>query len=696
MIKMSFQVVSSISKNQNRTAKRTQRKIYDRYQLRRKYLIAILKQNGMLPDLKLIQLDKLGLWSLRSKASTEKISLMELGRVLLLLNQKRGYKSARTDAHMDKKDTDYVKEVKTRHERLTELGLTIGQYFYKELQQYPNFEIKKKVYPREAYIEEFNQICKTQQKFHPEIKNEFITQLRDEIIYYQRKLKSQKGLISICELEGFFVHSNDNVNKKLFVGPHVAPKSSPLFQICKIWENVNNITLQNRNGTKLDITLEKKQKIAEYLNKNEKLSLAELYKILELKREDGWYGNKQLSKGLQGNLTMIEIQKCFDNIAECRDLVEFKTPILNLGKEVYLLDKGTGELSESNNQMMIQPEIVNEPLYKLWHAIYSIHDKDECKRSLISKFNISEKSAEKLASIDFTKQAYGNKSVKAMRKILPYLMQGYVYSDACEFAGYNHSNSLTKEENLQRELLDKLPLLPKNSLRQPIVEKILNQMINIVNSIIEKHGAIDEIRVELARELKQNKEERNDTFLYNTKRERENTVIANRIKNEYGLKATRNTIIKWRLYHEINGEESKTNACCIYCGQPFGITAALSGHEVDIEHIIPKSRLFDDSQNNKTLSHRKCNTEKGDKTAFDYMKSKSDTEFEAYLERVDHLYKNHIISKSKRDKLLMPVNKIPQDFIDRQLRETQYISRKSREILQQVCPKCLGHQWNSN
>jgi CRISPR-associated endonuclease Csn1 len=683
--KNEFSSGKSISKNQNRTTKRSQRKIFDRYQLRRKYLIDILKQNGMLPNLKLIQLDKLGLWSLRSKAASEEISLMEFGRILLLLNQKRGYKSARIDANMDKKDTDYVKEVKTRHERLISTGYTIGQYFYSELKENPAFEIKKKVYPREAYVEEFTKICKAQQKFHFEITDDFITHLRDEIIYYQRKLKSQKGLISICEFEGFFVHVKDNSDNKFFVGPRVSPKSSPLFQVCKIWESVNNITLQNRKGEQFSIERDKKIKIFEYLNNNERLSLPELYRILELKKEDGWSGNKYLAKGLQGNLTKFSIRNCFDNTAEVESLFKFETPIINLRKEVYLVDKKTGELSGSNNKKIINPEIENEPLYKLWHVIYSIHDKEECKRVLINNFNIPVKNAEKLASIDFTKQAYGNKSVKAMRKILPYLMEGYVYSDACELAGYNHSNSLTKEENLQRELLDKLPNLPKNSLRQPIVEKILNQMINVVNSIISKYGAPDEIRVELARELKQSREERNNTFLYNSKRERENTVIANRIKNEYGLKATHNTIIKWRLYHEINGDDNKTNACCIYCGQPFGITAALSGHEVDIEHIIPKKRIFDDSQSNKTLSHRKCNSDKKDLTAYDFMKTKTDAEFEAYLARVDQLYKNHIISKTKKDKLLMSIDKIPQDFIDRQLRQTQYISRKSREILQQVC-----------
>jgi CRISPR-associated endonuclease Csn1 len=167
-------------------------------------------------------------------------------------------------------------------------------------------------------------------------------------------------------------------------------------------------------------------------------------------------------------------------------------------------------------------------------------------------------------------------------------------------------------------------------------------------------------------------------------RERENERIAQRL-SEFGLRATRNNIIKWRLFEEINNEDKRLNAICIYCGQPISLDEAIKGNEVDVEHIIPKSRLFDDSQSNKTLAHRRCNANKGDLTAFDFMKSKSEKEFTDYIERVNNLYINHIIKKSKRDKLLMTEARIPDDFIDRQLRESQYISKKAREILQTVC-----------
>lgn len=682
---------NSISKNQKRTLKRTSRKLNYRYVLRRKALTAELKKQNMF-DETLFQLPQLNLWGLRAKAVAEKISLKELGRVLYHLNQKRGYKSSRSEENADKKDTEYVAEVKNRYQKLKEEGKTIGQKFYEELSKNQYYRTKQQVFPREAYIEEFDAILKKQQEYYPDVlTDEFISHIRNNIIYYQRKLKSQKGLVSVCEFEGFHVKNKDG--KEIFAGPKVAHRSNPLFQVEKIWEIINNISIKDKRNNEFPITLEQKQKIFEYLDNNEKLSQTELFKILDIKDKSGWFGNKMLSKGLQGNLTKCTIKNALANDALAQKWLTFNLNTKPTGNRAYQYDPDTGEVINEIEGKIIGNDCINEPLYQLWHTIYSIADLEECKNALIKKFGFDEATAERLAKIDFAKQSYGNKSVKAIRKILPYLMDGYKYSDAASFAGYNHSNSLTKEETQARKLLDKIPLLKKNALRQPVVEKILNQMIHIVNDITdenrgwvskeEREKGLFEIRIELARELKQSKEERNETFKNINKIERENKEIEKRLQ-ELGIRATRKNIIKYRLFNEINGDEKKLNAMCIYTGKTFSLTDALKGNEIDVEHIIPKSLLFDDSQSNKTLTFRWINQEKGDRTAYDYMASKGEAALNEYIERVNKLYKDGIIKKAKRDKLLMPGEKIPKNFIERQLRESQYIARKSREILSQI------------
>ena len=138
------------SRNSLRTKARTARKGYDRYQLRRKYLVDALVKANMFPDETMKNLPKIELWDLRNKAVHSQITLKELGRLLLWLNQKRGYKSSRSDANLGKKDTEYVATVKSRHEKIKVLNLTIGQYFYHELSNDPFFKVKENIFPRGA------------------------------------------------------------------------------------------------------------------------------------------------------------------------------------------------------------------------------------------------------------------------------------------------------------------------------------------------------------------------------------------------------------------------------------------------------------------------------------------------------------------------------------------------------------------
>jgi len=663
-----FNSGNAISKNQRRTERRTQRKGYDRYQQRRTNLTNFLRKYNMLPTEELIKLDVLELWGLRAQAVNEPITLPELGRVLYHLNQKRGYKSAKTDEVEDKKQKDYVANVNNRHKKIRDLGQTIGQYFYDQLLKDVHYRTKEQVFPRKAYVEEFDAIWNFQTRHHSLVLTEEIKSIvRDEIISYQRNLKSCKHLVSLCEFEKRAYKNKGG--RAVFDGPKVAPRTSPLFQVCKIWESANNLVIKNRKGEELHITTEQKLAIVNHLDNNEKLTLTDLYGILNINKKDGWWGGKAIGKGLQGNTTKIQLKKALVGSSNTGNLLQFDLKIV----DTNLVDTETGEIIQQ-----IDSGFINEPLYRLWHTIYSISDKQELANTLSKNFGITAPEIiDALYKIDFVKAGFGNKSCKAMRKILPYLQLGLMYSEACLAAGFRHSESLTVAENQARALLSKLPQIKKNELKQPIVEKILNQMINLVNQVIEQYGEIAEIRVELARELKQSKDERNATDKNMRQREKENDYFAKRITEEYGLTATRTRIQKFRMWEESKGK-------CFYCGQTVNVTEFLKGFDVEVEHIIPKSLFFDDSFSNKICSCRKCNSEKGNKTAYDFMNSKSENEFKDYLQRIEMYFNNGDISKTKRERLQTPKEKIPTDFIERQLRETQFISRKAKEILAQV------------
>lgn len=709
----------SITTNADRTKARTARKSYDRYQLRRQALTQKMKELGLMPDESLIKLPLYELWQLRANAATQKITLNELGRVLYHLNQKRGYKHAKKGSQ-DSKEREYVATINNRYSELKEAGLTIGQYFAQKLKETAyisndktlyTFRIKDKVYPRCAYEEEYDKIMACQQQFYPEVlTDEVISYIKNNIIYYQRELKSCKHLVSVCEFERrFFKDEHGNVirNKDgeiVYDGPKVTPRTSPLFQLCKNWEAVNNIKFHNRTRDELFISLDQRKQMIQHLDSNELLKLADVHKILGINKKSGWYAGEQIGKGLKGNTTKLEIIKALASLSEdkIKEITRFDIKIKDAtytdhktNTIVPRVDPETGEILQ-----IVDTSYTKEPLYRIWHIIYSINNEKELRDAItkfLAEFGVADPdTVEKLAAIDFTTPGYGNKSAKAISKILPYLQQGLVFSDACEYVGYNHSNSITTVLNQERELKKTIPSIKKNELRQPTVEKILNQMINIFNSLNSRlrkneQGSIDEVRIELARELKQSKDERVKTTQRINRQEAINKRYATAINNE-GLDATRTRILKYRMWEE-------SNMCCFYCGQTVNLKSFLEGTEVEREHVIPKRLLFDNSFSNQVCSCRKCNDAKAGRTAYDFMRTQPG--FDTYVNKVNKMFLENKISHTKYIHLLASYDdylerkakgketkediELWETFIERQLRLSQYIARKAQEILMQGC-----------
>jgi len=259
--------------------------------------------------------------------------------------------------------------------------------------------------------------------------------------------------------------------------------------------------------------------------------------------------------------------------------------------------------------------------------------------------------------------------------LLPHLIEGYGYSEACDKEGYDHSGYKTKVE-----LQQKLKPVAQNSLRNPVVEQILNQVVNMVNLAIEKYGKFDEIRVELARELRNSAETRKRISKLNFQNKQTNDKIRKLLNEEYGYKIVNGRDVKrFKLWGE-------TDKICLYCNNPIQMSDILTG-QADIEHILPRSRSFSNSMSNYILAHRKCNADKNQMTAYDFMFNKGEEVFKQYIEKVNALYKDGKgnISRAKFENLLTKGSDIPSDFVDRMLKDSQYIAKESVKILKTVC-----------
>lgn len=88
------------------------------------------------------------------------------------------------------------------------------------------------------------------------------------------------------------------------------------------------------------------------------------------------------------------------------------------------------------------------------------------------------------------------------------------------------------------------------------------------------------------------------------------------------------------------------------------------------------------------MEYRAINIEKGNKTAYDFVKEKyGDDGLEKFLNRCEALFKD---KKTKLRKLKMEEKDIPEGFIDRDLRNTQYISKKALAMLNEISHRVVA------
>src|SRR5690606_35422493 len=394
----------------------------------------------MFPIADLFNLSAVELYGLRAKAVSEQISLEELGRVFILLNQRRGFLSNRKSVSEDESSTEYKERIASLEKELA--GRTIGQKLYSELQESENiFEVllRERTYQRSSYIEEFDRIWEEQKKYYSVLtgsinednnKGTLYDLIRNRIIYYQRPLKSQKGLISECPFERYH---------------KATAKSSPYFELFRIWQKINDLSWKNPNGESFKPTPEQTQKLknvlwnGENLNSKHKLTISEIKKILGYGRIDKIYLNSTEGDG----------SRTYAILKNALEEAEIESPERCLFLSLDANDEKGG-------------------LLELWHITYSLPTEKEVVNTLGKRFGFSEKQAEIIAKKVGYSSDYGSLSTRAIRKLLPHLEKGLGYSDACDKVGYDHSGYKT-----EIELQPKLKQFRKNELRNPVVEQIL-------------------------------------------------------------------------------------------------------------------------------------------------------------------------------------------------------------------------------
>jgi len=678
-----------VSRNADRRSKRGARRAYHRYILRRKKLLAIFERIGITPPNNLIKISSYELFKLRKTALDEKISLQELARIWYLLNQRRGFKSNRKENSLseDKNELTGIKaQISELENTIKKLNLrTVGEYFFhlfevsRDLKDWHNPEepyerIRGRYVSRAMYETEFDLIWQKQKEYYPEVLTEKLyNEVKNETIFYQRKLKSQRHLVSNCRFEP---------EKK------VAPKSSLEFQEFRIWQNLANLRVTDEFRYLEPLTLEEKQLVANKLHLVENLKLTQIKKLLGLSSRDKLYFTDDEDETLvKGNSTASRIAKV-------------------TGEKFWV------SLPEQPDDTFRNPE--NSHLltkHNLWHLLFFSDNQEWLKNYSIVKLGFSEEIAEKFSNIAL-EQDYGSVSIKALIKgkagdgILKFLKEGYDYAESAKRAGYNHS-----EETIIKEpdgLIKRMKGDAIDSLRNPVVQQTLGEAVRLVNAITLKYGKIDRVRIEMSRSLKKPKKEREKITLNNRVKSDLRNEYIEFLKNKGFTRITGSLLTKFELWLELdfykddfsklskkipieefykfarnvkkNDKEKfrlwlECGRISPYSGKPISLSKLFSP-EIEIEHIVPYSRSLDDSFMNKTLCEREINQNKLNMTPREYFGEKSE-EWRFFQERI----KSFSVVKQEKFR----IKDLPQDFDPQQLTNNAYIAREAVKLFRRIC-----------
>jgi CRISPR subtype II RNA-guided endonuclease Cas9/Csn1 len=548
--------------------------------------------------------------------------------------------------------------------------------------------------------------------------------VRDQIIYYQRELKDQTHLIANCRFEE---------NKK------AVAKSHPVFQEYKIWEQINKLTINTKTENGVNRKGEKRYK---YIDRPIPAALKE------------WiFDELQEKKEMSFSVIFNKLKK------ECdfRDGIDFLNGMhpkakLKGDETMLMLKKALGEqlwdqfgLADKNRQI------------ELWDILYSAKgneyeitsDRTSKVLAFIKKYSDKianpEQTAIQISKIKFSR-SYASLSLEAIEKIMPLvrcgkyfdnelsatlsekityllnesvadpfekaaqeylennievLVHGGIMNAYATILAYGKHTAKEYDENEKIDSYTKIERLKQGSLRNPLVEQLINESLIVVKDIWKNYGKPDEIRVELARALKNNIERRKKMYKLNNENQDANEK-AKRLLIELKQEITLANIEKYKIWvsqenleekyvKEYNdpskSEVEKMNLwrtqghVSPYTGKPIPLAELFNRERYDIDHIIPQSRYFDDSFANKVICEKSVNKDKSNRIAMEYFEIGSSIpgvfSKEEFIEHV-----NKTFTGPKRKNLL--ATSVPEDPVKRQMKETQYISVRVKEELNKI------------
>ncbi len=628
---------------------RAVRRRRDRYVRRRSALLDALIDCGLMPvgvqDAKTLAC--CDPYALRAAALDGQLSPYHLGRTLFHLNQRRGFKpnrKAQRKSGDDKEGNKNAEGAKALDAAMEEAGArTYGEFLYKRASDptdrnaIPATRVRMRAegggydfYPERRHLEtEFDAIWMTQAKHNSALLTDAVRDRLRRIIFFQRPLRELK--VGNCT---FFDQE-----------PRL-PKAHPLFQERRMYEEVNQLEIAKPGAPLRKLALDQRDKIIIKLKSAKTASFSALAKLIKLTDGENINRASEVSTGLVGDVIAASFgdEKCF-------------------GARWAQFDTGTQ-----------------------WSIIEAVAEEQDPVRLcdwLMVTHGVDVEQAEAIGRVRFP-EGHGRLGQTASRLILAELKKDVVtYDEAVKAAlGKSHSDLRASEmrdklpyygEILSREIPpgsfdptdDEEPRWGKIS--NPTVHIALNQLRRLVNAIIKVHGRPDEIVVELTRDLKLGGKATLESRNRSGPSCRAAEARSRRLLESNQRDSGKNRMLL-QLWEDLNPRDP-LDRCCPFCGQQIGLHQ-LFEDQIQIEHIIPYSRTFDDGAANKVVAHRSCKREKGNKTPWEAW---------GHTERWAIIANRMLrLPESKQWRFApdaMERFEKEADFLARQLTDTHYLSR---------------------
>jgi len=335
---------------------------------------------------------------------------------------------------------------------------TLGEYFYglhKEGQRIRNNYTHRDFH----YLDEFNRICDKQNISIP-----LKTSIK-KAIFYQRPLKSQKGLVAKCPLE------NDKAR---------VPISHPDFELFRMYSFINSIKIKPVEEDKLRFLNPEEKAIIEslfYRKSKPNFDFDEIIKKLTPKHlKAGYYKDKKAKE-----FDVLFNFGGYTNVSGCPTIASLRSVFGDDWKN-HLIQNFNKKNKDNSNKT--EHQIIDA----IWHVLFRFDKAEKLKQFVINYIGCDEEPATKFSKIKL-KQDYGSLSLKAIRNILPYLEKGLLYSHAVFLA------------NMEK-------VLPQDIWNSEDNRKVIN---NEVFSIIENYNTYRNI-IDIVNGLIKNVKDKKETW----------------------------------------------------------------------------------------------------------------------------------------------------------------------------------------